>query len=162
MPIAADSKMAQRVASRSRRTSSRRAQIMTRPNHSGLLLAVLTLSVGPGCGTSVKRHPVPEHLAVHAYVPGLDNMRIIGFEHVEDGAAERSRIFMAQNQASGLFDQPQRVLAISGGGSNGAFGAGLLVGWTIAGDRPEFNLVSGISTGALIAPLPSWVRSTTT
>lgn len=39
-------------------------------------------------------------------------------------------------------------LAISGGGSNGAFGAGLLCGWTEAGDRPTFKLVTGVSTGA--------------
>jgi hypothetical protein len=43
-------------------------------------------------------------------------------------------------------------LAISGGGSDGAFGAGLLVGWTARGDRPEFDIVTGVSTGALTAP----------
>jgi Patatin-like phospholipase len=43
-------------------------------------------------------------------------------------------------------------LAISGGGSNGAFGAGLLVGWTATGKRPRFEVVTGISTGALSAP----------
>jgi hypothetical protein len=43
-------------------------------------------------------------------------------------------------------------LAISGGSDNGAFTAGLLNGWTAAGDRPQFKLVTGISTGALIAP----------
>lgn len=43
-------------------------------------------------------------------------------------------------------------LAVSGGGDNGAFGAGLLVGWTEAGDRPDFKYVTGISTGALTAP----------
>jgi predicted patatin/cPLA2 family phospholipase len=43
-------------------------------------------------------------------------------------------------------------LSLSGGGDNGAFGAGLLVGWTENGTRPAFNLVTGISTGALIAP----------
>jgi len=47
---------------------------------------------------------------------------------------------------------PAEYLAISGGGENGAFGAGLLVGWTQAGTRPEFKLVTGVSTGALIAP----------
>ena len=45
-----------------------------------------------------------------------------------------------------------RVLALSGGGEDGAFGAGALVGWTARGDRPDFDLVTGISTGALIAP----------
>ncbi|MDJ0684663.1 MAG: patatin-like phospholipase family protein [Alphaproteobacteria bacterium] len=43
-------------------------------------------------------------------------------------------------------------LAISGGGDAGAFGAGLLIGWTESGARPEFKLVTGISTGALTAP----------
>jgi len=44
-------------------------------------------------------------------------------------------------------------LAISGGGSDGAFGAGVLAGWTAKGTRPEFDVVTGISTGALTAPL---------
>jgi hypothetical protein len=44
------------------------------------------------------------------------------------------------------------ALAISGGGANGAFGAGVLVGWSRSGTRPEFDLVTGVSTGALIAP----------
>jgi len=44
------------------------------------------------------------------------------------------------------------ILAISGGGGNGAFGAGLLCGWTTAGTRPVFKLVTGVSTGALTAP----------
>ncbi|WP_246716434.1 MULTISPECIES: patatin-like phospholipase family protein [unclassified Methylocystis] len=44
------------------------------------------------------------------------------------------------------------LLSLSGGGDNGAFGAGLLVGWTAHGDRPKFKLVTGVSTGALIAP----------
>jgi len=44
-----------------------------------------------------------------------------------------------------------RILAISGGGSNGAFGAGLLTGWTKRGARPEFDVVTGISTGALMS-----------
>ena len=47
---------------------------------------------------------------------------------------------------------PVAFLSISGGGGDGAYGAGLLVGWTEHGDRPAFKLVTGISTGALIAP----------
>jgi len=43
-------------------------------------------------------------------------------------------------------------LAVSGGGSDGAFGAGLLKGWTQSGGRPKFKFVTGVSTGALIAP----------
>jgi predicted patatin/cPLA2 family phospholipase len=44
------------------------------------------------------------------------------------------------------------LLSLSGGGDNGAFGAGLITGWTAHGDRPKFKLVTGVSTGALIAP----------
>ena len=44
------------------------------------------------------------------------------------------------------------ILSLSGGGENGAFGAGILSGWTAFGNRPEFGMVTGISTGALQAP----------
>lgn len=44
------------------------------------------------------------------------------------------------------------VLALSGGGEDGAFGAGALVGWSASGTRPIFDMVTGVSTGALIAP----------
>ena len=45
------------------------------------------------------------------------------------------------------------VLALSGGGADGAFGAGLLTGWTESGKRPRFDVVTGVSTGALMATL---------
>ena len=45
------------------------------------------------------------------------------------------------------------VLLLSGGGSDGAFGAGVLVGWTESGKRPSFDIVTGVSTGALMATL---------
>jgi hypothetical protein len=52
------------------------------------------------------------------------------------------------------------MLAISGGAAGGAYGAGALVGLTQAGRRPAFAIVTGVSTGALIAPYaflgPSW------
>jgi Patatin-like phospholipase len=52
------------------------------------------------------------------------------------------------------------VLALSGGGAAGAFGAGALVGLSRRGERPEFQVVTGVSTGALIAPFaflgPDW------
>ncbi len=49
-------------------------------------------------------------------------------------------------------DQRRSILALSGGGANGAYGAGMLVGWSQRGDRPEFDIVTGVSTGALAAP----------
>ncbi len=52
------------------------------------------------------------------------------------------------------------LLAISGGGADGAYGAGVMVGWTSTGTRPNFAAVTGVSTGALIAPFaflgPTW------
>jgi hypothetical protein len=47
--------------------------------------------------------------------------------------------------------RPVHVLILSGGGSNGAWGAGVLKGWSQSGSRPQFDLVTGISTGALIS-----------
>ena len=49
--------------------------------------------------------------------------------------------------------KPLNVLALSGGGSYGAYTAGILNGWTRSNKRPDFDVVTGISTGALIAPL---------
>jgi patatin-like phospholipase len=43
------------------------------------------------------------------------------------------------------------ILSLSGGGQNGAFGAGFLIGWRESGQRPEFDIVGGVSTGALLA-----------
>jgi predicted acylesterase/phospholipase RssA len=48
--------------------------------------------------------------------------------------------------------QPVNILALSGGGADGAFGAGALVGLTQSASRPQFSVVTGVSTGALIAP----------
>ena len=58
---------------------------------------------------------------------------------------------LGSGQAAGV-EAPFEMLAVSGGGDNGAFGAGLLNGWTAHGSRPVFELVTGISTGALTAP----------
>jgi predicted acylesterase/phospholipase RssA len=59
---------------------------------------------------------------------------------------------MAYAQRTGGTLSEASFLAISGGGENGAFGAGLLTGWTQLGTRPEFKGVTGVSTGALSAP----------
>jgi predicted acylesterase/phospholipase RssA len=47
----------------------------------------------------------------------------------------------------------RNVLVLSGGGKDGAFSAGVLTGWSASGTRPTFDVVTGVSTGALIAPL---------
>ena len=57
-------------------------------------------------------------------------------------------------------ERKMNVLALSGGGANGAYGAGLIYGWSESGQRPVFDVVTGISTGALAAPFaflgPEW------
>ena len=58
----------------------------------------------------------------------------------------------ARGLAEGTALPEMRLLAVSGGGEDGAFGAGLLCGWTDQGTRPLFDLVTGVSTGALTAP----------
>jgi hypothetical protein len=65
---------------------------------------------------------------------------------------EREKTYRSAHGHSGPLP-PAAYLAVSGGVDNGAYGAGFLNGWTRAGTRPEFKLVTGISTGALIAPL---------
>jgi len=59
--------------------------------------------------------------------------------------AYRVLLFLAMASTS---PRPIDILALSGGGAEGAFGAGLLVGWTEAGNRPEFSMISGTSSGA--------------
>jgi hypothetical protein len=73
-----------------------------------------------------------------AVIPGIPDARVWG-----DSETAFARLLP---QASGPW------LAISGGGSDGAYGAGVLTGWTQSGTRPEFAVVTGASIGALIAP----------
>ena len=73
-----------------------------------------------------------------AVIPGIPDARVWG-----DSDSAFARLLP---QASGPW------LAISGGGSDGAYGAGVLTGWSEAGTRPEFAVVTGVSIGALIAP----------
>jgi hypothetical protein len=68
---------------------------------------------------------------------------------------EDSRVLVDNLRRDGRPDAAHRlnVLALSGGGANGAYGAGVLYGWSQAGDRPNFQMVTGVSVGALIATL---------
>lgn len=85
---------------------------------------------------------------------GPELLRIWGDATPEEIARDRDRLRAIIQKRTLSRPTPRRVnyLAISGGGSDGAFGAGLLNGWTKAGNRPKFDIVSGVSTGALIAP----------
>lgn len=107
-----------------------------------------------GCaGPTVEslRDPVPEPLVNQSSVPGYSHIRYWGDDGDGITQAMLDQI-AAQQKAAGLSPNVRNFLAVSGGGSNGAFGAGLLSGWTKSGTRPEFTIVTGISTGSLIAP----------
>jgi len=100
---------------------------------------------------------VPLELTTRAVVPGIPNARYWVLSNVEalvrDALAARQREEAALAQAGRAGELPAlELLAISGGGDKGAFGAGLLNGWTASGTRPAFKAVTGVSTGALIAP----------
>jgi len=111
----------------------------------------LALVLGLTACAGVSRNIVPTSLEDEVVVAGIrgSTIRYWGDE-IPPNADTLVRKRWAQVRGS----QRQRVtyLAISAGGSDGAFGAGLLNGWTARGDRPKFDLVTGVSTGALTAP----------
>jgi hypothetical protein len=111
------------------------------------LLIALALALG-GCASVPRMHSTREQQAV-AMIPGIPNARVWSDDKPEMLIA-RSRTELV----TGSIAAPRQVnvLALSGGGSNGAFGAGLLAGWSDRGTRPEFTVVTGASAGALIAP----------
>lgn len=123
----------------------------------GFLITVLLL-LAQGCAMAPTRVPaVPPELTANAEIPGMPGVR-----HVAGGdmtgllqAARKSvrleQAYLAKQGHKGPLP-PAVFVAISGGGDNGAFTAGLMNAWTATGTRPEFKLVTGISTGALIAP----------
>lgn len=121
-----------------------------------ILAVVLSLALAlAGCATPVERLAVPAALASEAAVPGMADIRIWGDAPFSPALLQPDiPKLRAKYQARAKRGEKleSNLLAISGGADDGAFGAGLLVGWTAHGDRPEFDLVTGISAGALIAP----------
>jgi predicted patatin/cPLA2 family phospholipase len=119
-------------------------------------LVVLFVLVVAGCASPERLPPVPPDAEAKALPLGLVNARFIPLEERSEMTLEFTQAVQRQRQALGLTPEDPLptayLLAISGGGDNGAFGSGLLVGWSEAGDRPEFQIVTGVSTGALIAP----------
>jgi len=121
-------------------------------------LVVLAVVALQGCGTLERRDAVPPALTEQAVTPGAPNSRYWVDRDIDPmvrdavHAVEREKAALAAAGKAGKALPPANFLAISGGGDAGAFGAGLLVGWTVNGTRPEFKVVTGVSTGALIAP----------
>jgi hypothetical protein len=121
------------------------------------LIAALAVMTASACGPLPRLNPVPQSEQNDVTVLGLKDVRFWGDEvtpqMIADGRASYRRERAYENALGNTGPLPTAYyLAISGGGENGAFGAGLLVGWTAAGTRPSFKVVTGISTGGLIAP----------
>jgi len=113
------------------------------------LLVVLT-----GCAGVPERQPLPPEHVLAAAIPGVANARFWADEW-PTFSMERFDTFTDadfRENYSRIYGKPHNYLAVSGGGANGAFGAGLLLGWSATGTRPEFSMVTGVSTGALTAP----------
>jgi hypothetical protein len=111
------------------------------------LLSCLLLSA---CAAS-PRHDAPVGHDASAIVPGFPaEIRWIGSTR-RDIELRSPRLLRQVQRAAD--DGPVNVLVLSGGGAGGAFGAGALVGLSHRGTRPDFQIVTGVSAGALIAPL---------
>lgn len=121
------------------------------------IACILLIATVAGCATPITRVAVPAQLASEAHLPTMSGVRVWG-DAGEEAArgfinAERETFrkkFLARPKVNG--ETVSHLLALSGGADDGAFGAGLLIGWSERGTRPDFDLVTGISAGALIAP----------
>lgn len=118
-----------------------------------LTLAVIAAFICSGCATT--RHPIPKNLVEKAELGDMAEIRtIMGMNNT----ALQKNLIAALKKDTDEKISPDNItfypiLAISGGAANGAYGAGLLKGWSDSGARPEFKVVTGVSTGAIIAPL---------
>ena len=136
---------------------SQRASIhLTKTDHRsrrGLfrLAAGATLAGLAGCAHPERGPAVPTGRTGEPTVLGIPNEQFFPALGIDPLEAEFVAAMERQVRARGLkslADLPQlQLLAVSGGGENGAFGAGLLCGWSAQGTRPTFDLVTGISTG---------------
>ncbi len=125
-----------------------------------LILAALSFSVlSLGACSIPERGPgVPAADTTRALPLGIANARFFADADpqamIDEGtrAFEREQATLRAEGKPATRLPPVYYLAVSGGGDNGAFGAGLINGWTALGTRPEFKMVTGVSTGALIAP----------
>lgn len=111
-----------------------------------MLAAVAAALWLAGCGTIDRPEDGVLRLTTQTWRPTEDpRIRAGDVDRVEALAEQIGERLWAASEG-------RSILALSGGGANGAYGAGVLVGWTESGTRPEFSVVTGVSTGALAAP----------
>jgi predicted acylesterase/phospholipase RssA len=107
------------------------------------LTSLLTLG---GCAPVMLKAPPMRGQAADA---SPETIRTLG---ADQQFSELSVASVAQRARELHAAEPFTILALSGGGADGAFGAGALVGLARSGMRPRFSVVTGVSAGALIAP----------
>jgi hypothetical protein len=117
--------------------------VLTRRTTRPLVAAACALAIA-GCAT-VTRIPYTQQEQAEAVIPGIPGARL----WADDPAIATGRRSVVSR---GVTRTQPSILALSGGGADGAFGAGLLNGWSARGTRPQFTFVTGASAGALIAP----------
>ncbi|WP_374515004.1 patatin-like phospholipase family protein [Brevundimonas sp.] len=125
---------------------------------SGIRNILVSLAAGlaiglAGCGTLSRPPDGVLRLTEVEVVPTSD-------PRIRASDADRLERLVAELADRLQDEEPASVLALSGGGANGAWGAGVLAGWSDTGQRPDFAVVTGVSTGALTAPFaflgPAW------
>lgn len=114
------------------------------------ILLVLALLVLAGCSSLERKTSAPEAQYMQAQIPDWPNVRYL--ISTKSGVTAMVHDLLEDQKRLGNGFGSGKYLSLSGGGDNGAFGAGLLVGWSQRGTRPNFDLVTGVSTGALLAP----------
>ena len=108
-----------------------------------------------GCGT-IQRNPVPIEQIPKAEIPDMPGIR--SFIGKRNPSFYKDFVQSVRDEPPDLYPPnpdgsiPYSALVLAGGGPQGAFGAGFLYGWTQAGTRPAFKVITGVSSGALIAP----------
>ena len=129
---------------------------MTGKSCAVLLTCIVSLCcILQGCAPVFMTAPSPPAASAGTESPG--GIRVLGADQRFASVSVQS---VARRARALRGEEPTSVLALSGGGADGAFGAGALVGLTNAGARPQFSVVTGVSAGALLAPYaflgPEW------
>jgi len=127
-------------------------------NHRALILRLLIPLLGlyaAGCAQTSRSAVVPATLNDNLIdITGVRAESSSITPQIQD-RVERAVRWDLQRASAQTGDPPPKslnILAITGGGVYGAFDVGILKGWTDSGNRPEFDVVTGVSTGAFIAP----------
>lgn len=123
-----------------------------------ILVCLCGVPLVVGCAPLARR-PAPPAAYSNAHPPGFSPaIRWVG--GMTEGEFQSWAATHLPGMARAAKGHAVNILVLSGGGGAGAFGAGVLAGWSRLGNRPSFQIVTGVSVGALIAPFaflgPKW------